>query len=260
MENEKSPKGKTPKATPDGIIGISVSGYKSIVKPQSIEIRPLTVLAGANSSGKSSIIQPLLLLKQTLDATYDPGPLLLEGPNVTFTSADQFFPKVGDSRSGERFEVAVNIGDTSVKLSFKRHPEKGLNIHEMKFSDGHEEGTLRPEMTSAGLEAAFPLLAKDLRALGARLSHRRESQHDTQDQPKVKFSVQRDRCFLVISPRTSDSRFDVVLRGMTLAHPLSLTLAHHLSRLIHLPGLRGNPERTYLVTGVGSTLPGTFEK
>src|SRR5438552_16975490 len=132
MENEKSPKGKTPKATPDGIIGISVSGYKSIVKPQSIEIKPLTVLAGANSSGKSSIIQPWLLLKQTLDAPYDPGPLLLEGPNVTFTSADQFFSRVGDGHGRKTFEVGVNIGlDASLTLSFKRHPEKGLDIQEI---------------------------------------------------------------------------------------------------------------------------------
>ena len=53
-------------------------------------MRPLTILAGANNSGKSSIMQPLLMMKQTLDATYDPGPLKLDGPNVHFTSAEQF--------------------------------------------------------------------------------------------------------------------------------------------------------------------------
>ena len=35
-------------------------------------------------------MQPLLMMKQTLDATYDPGPLKLDGPNVYFTSAEQF--------------------------------------------------------------------------------------------------------------------------------------------------------------------------
>jgi predicted ATPase len=47
---------------PAGITRITIEGYKSIVKEQSIEIAPLTILAGANSSGKSSMIQPLLLL------------------------------------------------------------------------------------------------------------------------------------------------------------------------------------------------------
>ena len=77
-----------------GITRISVSGYKSLYDECSIEVRPLTILAGANSSGKSSIMQPLLLMKQTLEATYDPGALLLDGPNVKFTSAEQVFSKV----------------------------------------------------------------------------------------------------------------------------------------------------------------------
>ncbi len=53
----------------DGIVSIGVDGFKSIAEKASIELRPLTVLAGVDSSGKSSIMQPLLMLKQTLDAT-----------------------------------------------------------------------------------------------------------------------------------------------------------------------------------------------
>ena len=34
-------------------------------------------------------MQPLLLLKQTLEAPYDPGALLLDGPNVRFTNFEQ---------------------------------------------------------------------------------------------------------------------------------------------------------------------------
>ncbi|MCU0499471.1 MAG: ATP-binding protein, partial [Anaerolineae bacterium] len=48
----------------EGITRIGVRGFKSI-REGSIAIRPLTILAGANSSGKSSIMQPLLLMKQT---------------------------------------------------------------------------------------------------------------------------------------------------------------------------------------------------
>ncbi len=53
-----------------GITEISVQGFKSLYEESRIEIRPLTILAGANSSGKSSIMQPLLLMKQTLEAVY----------------------------------------------------------------------------------------------------------------------------------------------------------------------------------------------
>jgi len=45
-----------------GINRIGISGYKSI-KDESLEILPITVFAGANSTGKSSVMRPLLLLK-----------------------------------------------------------------------------------------------------------------------------------------------------------------------------------------------------
>src|SRR4051794_39845495 len=79
----------------NGITQLTVGGYKSLAHEQTIEIKPLTILAGANSSGKSSTMQPLLLLKQTLEASYDPGPLLLDGANLKFTSSDQLFARQG---------------------------------------------------------------------------------------------------------------------------------------------------------------------
>src|SRR5262245_49316011 len=81
----------------DSITTIQIAGFKSIADPISIDIRPLTILAGANSAGKSSLLQPLLLLKQTLEASYDPGSLLIFGPNVKYTSLDQIFSKIGSS-------------------------------------------------------------------------------------------------------------------------------------------------------------------
>src|SRR5258708_447351 len=96
-----------PEALP-AITSLSVAGFKSIVDEQTIEIRSLTLLAGANSSGKSSMMQPLLLLKQTLEAPYDPGPLLLNGPNVKFTSVGQFLP-ISEGHSGPK-QVALRIG------------------------------------------------------------------------------------------------------------------------------------------------------
>ena len=113
----------------DGIASVSVTGFKSIGAEQTIDILPFTILAGANSSGKSSIMQPLLLLKQTLEATYDPGALLLNGPNVRFTSAEQLL-----SRRLIDFRVGINA-DTpdSIVLYFAKRPGENLDIQQISL-------------------------------------------------------------------------------------------------------------------------------
>ncbi|MBL8152312.1 MAG: AAA family ATPase, partial [Blastocatellia bacterium] len=126
------------------ITKISISGYKSIVQKQSVEVRPLTILAGANSSGKSSIVQPLLLLKQTLESSYDPGPLLLNGPNVKFTSVDQMFSKTGEKGSTNSFSVELHVNDGNLKLSFTKSKIERLELSEMSVNIGKSELILRP--------------------------------------------------------------------------------------------------------------------
>jgi predicted ATPase len=116
-----------------GINSISVAGYKSLAMEQAIEIRPLTILAGANSSGESSIMQPLLLLKRTLEAQYDPGPLLLDGPNVNFTSADQIFSTI-NGKVSNRFSVRMETnGVGSIEVRFARDPRQGIQISEAAY-------------------------------------------------------------------------------------------------------------------------------
>lgn len=46
-------------------ISFSLSNFKSFKKLDSIELKPLTLLCGINNSGKSSILQSLLLMKQS---------------------------------------------------------------------------------------------------------------------------------------------------------------------------------------------------
>jgi hypothetical protein len=66
------------------------------------------------------MLQPLLLLKQTLEAPYDPGPLLLDGPSVKFTSVRQFTP--APSETNPAVALAVTVGTSaSSKLGVGFH-------------------------------------------------------------------------------------------------------------------------------------------
>ncbi|MCH7782010.1 AAA family ATPase [candidate division KSB1 bacterium] len=58
---------------------ISIQNFKSIKSLQNFEIKPFTILSGVNSSGKSSLIQLLLLLKQTIELDSTNETLYLKG-------------------------------------------------------------------------------------------------------------------------------------------------------------------------------------
>lgn len=118
------------------VTAISVGGFKSFTKDQRVEIRPLTLLAGANSSGKSSLMQPLLLLKQTLEASYDPGPLLLDGPHVRFSSAEQVLARGGKSIQATEFRVGFETSIEAVHhfLVFSRECFQEWGKHEREFA------------------------------------------------------------------------------------------------------------------------------
>ena len=47
--------------------GIKIQNFKCFLNKQSIPLKPLSIICGRNSSGKSSCIQSLLLLKQSLN-------------------------------------------------------------------------------------------------------------------------------------------------------------------------------------------------
>jgi predicted ATPase len=80
------------------VASLSVTGFKSIRDKTVLQLRPLTVLAGHNASGKSSFMQAFLLLKQTLeqDRTYEA--LALDGSHVSFEWFDQLFWQSGRTR------------------------------------------------------------------------------------------------------------------------------------------------------------------
>jgi len=61
------------------LLGITLERFKSYYKTTSIDLAPLTVVIGRNNSGKSTILQALLLLKQTLAHPRREVPLHFEG-------------------------------------------------------------------------------------------------------------------------------------------------------------------------------------
>lgn len=172
-----------------GITSITVAGFKSFYEQQTIDIRPLTVLAGVNSSGKSSIMQPLLLLKQTIEAPYDPGALLLDGPNVSITRIEQVLSR--GQQQAKEFTVGFRVSADE--------------DHEVRFTFGRAE-------------------SGEVRLIDATVNMTRPPVRVPSDEPSV-----------------------ADVRAMTAA-----------GGVIHLPALRGNPQRTYRTAALHGTFRGVF--
>lgn len=218
---------------PEGISGIAVEGFKSIRKRTEIAFRPLTFLAGANSSGKSSILQPALLMKQTLEAPYDPGALLLDGPHVRCTDVGQIFSRFG-GRSIDQFSMSIRmLGKQSLTVMFQKQPKGGLDIPTMT------------ETNSVGSTVAV---------------HRTEGKNDKWRASNLE--VVRTRCFLGLRQlQLSEDQRKMAkqLDAEVLTSYATATAARALRAILHVPALRGNPERTYKTTAVGDEFAGTFE-
>ena len=245
MSPPRKPK-KPKQEQPEGITRITVKGFKSLAEETSIEIRPLTILAGANSSGKSSIMQPLLLLKQTLEATYDPGPLKIDGPNVCFSQVREMFPRLLGQNLPRELKVALQAGDgLAVTDVFRHGPGSGLELAETAYRDSGRTLRLRPAMPYAELARRVGQQMNRERTDLAKLFKRR-----------LEWRVCAIRGFLTVGLAAAGARGappePLVIRRLPEA------VSQSVSESIHLPGLRGNPERTYKRTGTGPLFPGLF--
>jgi len=183
------------------------------------------------------MVQPLLLLKQTLEASFDPGTLLLEGPNVRFTSGDQFLSRGAGRDCQNALHIEMVAGaDRKLRVVYRWDRDKGFDIGEMGENWNARDVSLRPGMTVSEMNAAYSYLP-------------------IQETDQYDWTITRDRCFLALEGKFGVEKGEV---GTYRVEPAGFAV-EQLRRLIHVPGLRGNPLRTYPVTAVGPTFPGTFE-
>ena len=113
----------------DAVRKVILQNFRVFRERTEIEIGRLTLLAGANSSGKSSALLPVLLLKQTLDAPFDPGPLLLSGGHVALASFDHL------RSHGANGDVLFGIETTkkqAIEISFRRDHRAEIAVASMR--------------------------------------------------------------------------------------------------------------------------------
>ena len=222
---------------------IRVQGYKSLVDA-TLHVRPLTLLAGTNSSGKSSIMQPLLLIKQTMEAVYQPaGALLLSGSHVQAENANELVSKIGEKNT---FSVKISGQD----ITFKEKDTQAYNSLELTYETSGDIINLLTQISDYGTGSKHIL--KPVNSLSLEIS-----------EPDYGFTrflptdtsggeVFEDGPFLALKFTGTEGEWAVTYAPGT---PLSPALAS----LMHIPGLRGAPKRSYSATFFKTAIRGTFD-
>jgi predicted ATPase len=96
----------------DSLSRIHIENFKSIEKT-SLDLAPLTVLIGANSRGKSTILQSILVVAQSIGRT-KLGEVSLNGEAVNLGTSDEVFHKAKNGQSRSRACIGIEV-------SFARH-------------------------------------------------------------------------------------------------------------------------------------------
>ncbi|WP_341908512.1 DUF3696 domain-containing protein [Polaromonas sp. YR568] len=91
---------------------LQLKNFKS-AKNLGVELRSLTVLAGLNGSGKSSVLQALGLVKQTLDQGESPSTLPLRGALVRLGRSEDVHFEGADSS-----ELTLVVGSSAGRVRF----------------------------------------------------------------------------------------------------------------------------------------------
>lgn len=117
---------------------LQLKNFKS-ARDLGVQLRPLTVLAGLNGSGKSTVLQALALLNQTLDQNETPTTLALRGPLVRLGRTEDVHFEGADST-----ELTFSIESSAGIVQFLCQTKEGADTLDLMIKG--DVGLLKQEI------------------------------------------------------------------------------------------------------------------
>ena len=107
--------------------------FQSIQEVETIDLKPLTIFSGPNSSGKSAIIKSLLMVAQSLDSEAREVPLVLNGKYTALGDFDHILHHGSDPAEVElSFIIKCQKGDVEVWVKIKQDPDSLTSMRVVK--------------------------------------------------------------------------------------------------------------------------------
>jgi predicted ATPase len=208
---------------------LKISNFKAWSQPDPIPLKPVTMLLGTNSSGKSSLIQSLLLLKQTVQSPDRTIHLNLGGDEVNDLFSFGDFDNVLFHAAGSPRQFSLGFSFTAPKGS-RIDEGEFLGVY-VKTSSG---SVAVSEVLLATAARRFRAVRRDKGAYSLLV--------DDEGQPRGKgrhFAPERSIAF------PADAIACLKEDG-ALVEDLSLAIRRELQNIAYLGPLRRKPERDYV--------------
>jgi len=229
---------------------LRIKNFKCLRDTGDLEIRPLTFLVGPNSSGKSSVLQMLLMLRQTVDSTDIDNPLATNDGWVQMGAYPEFIYRGGERRLLEvSFEMTEFVRAIKARKRRRSIPFKLSLRAVFSYSARTTQITLKErEITLTGGLRERVVRERGGKEYWASLSHvgkgkRRESR--VKNVAPIKFYDLR-----VASEMAREShrapRPPAALEGPWSLAPM---VEREFRRLFYLGPLRESPKRFYVTSG-----------
>ena len=145
-----------------------LNNFKSINQEKTLEFRPLTIFTGANSSGKSTILQSILLVTQTLQNQNSSRSIVLNGgikkfgnyTDVVFGGEDERNIKIGFSLSSNDRDDGFYFNRAAMMRHFVRRSPFEFNVFSysgsvfcnFEISSAGVTKNLQPELESMSIK------------------------------------------------------------------------------------------------------------
>ena len=212
----------------------------------------MTIIAGANSSGKSSFMQPFMILKQTLENNSDGQALIINGENANLTESQQIFCKKNKNKksfslSWENFNKKKEVIESS-KIEFGYTSKEGFTALEASNNDI----TIKKGMSVEELETVLEPL-KEKEGFLKEIFQSMKSENKLIPRLKTEKSF---LCIEMVPEKFLKKRQHVFSFGITPAG----NIQDFVEKLIHIPGIRSNPERQYKIERYNKKYQGRFDK
>lgn len=142
----------------------TIKNFKSVSKKTDLKFEPLTIFAGANSSGKSTIIQSLLLTAQTIQNSVTSRSVILNGHISKFGNFNDILShNENDKNDKNDIEIGFSLIPSKNHLNtdflsrrYMIHYDEEINKVDLQFSfsaNSNQVEQLNPTLNSVNIQS-----------------------------------------------------------------------------------------------------------